>query len=237
MAMEEVPSTEDELLMRYYDGELSPAEAADVHARLERDPAARAAVQAMAGLSELLREAMAAEPEGAERAAADDALRGLYARVQMGVRSATVEASTGSAGTSEPAAEDTSEVPRASAPRLRALPGGTAPADARGERRRRAAMFMVAGGFVAAAAAVALGVVVATGSGDRAGGDEGVARRVSGDLTRGLEPEATALVPGGSEVLEVQYGDGTAATQFTVETGDTPVAVIWINDEAPPGNP
>lgn len=223
--MEEVPSPEDELLMRYYDGELSPSEQAEVRARLERDPAARAALAAMSTVSSLVREAVAAEPAPEE--GADAALRGLYDRVAAGVRAERADGAT----------DRGAEAPRASAPRLRAIPGGLAPADGLVARRRRIAIFAAAGGFVAAAAAVALGVVVATGSGEGGAGDGGVGPSLASGLAQHAGQAAGAFVPGGSEVVEVHYGDGAAATQFTVETGDTPVAVIWINDEAPPETP
>ena len=69
---------EDELLQRYFDGELEPATAATVAQQLERDAAARGRLQALTAL------------RGAIGRAAEDEARGvdfdaLFARIEQGV--------------------------------------------------------------------------------------------------------------------------------------------------------
>jgi anti-sigma factor RsiW len=83
---------------------------------------------------------------------------------------------------------------------------------------------------IAAAAAVVLAVLVGKGGAVVVDPQPGAMAHRTGQ-----EPAQALADARGSEVISADFADGAAGTVFTVEGvgGEAPVAVVWINDEAP----
>lgn len=204
----------DELLMRYFDGDLSEAEAANVAARLESDADMRAKHAALSNLNKAI---------GANTAqvSADVDFDALYARIETGIAA--------DAQQTAPAAD----AERAPAPglfeRLGQFLGGLVEAPGQ--------LWVPAAGL-AAATAVAL---VVSQSGTPSGGDQRSAP--GGDETAKLPepppardnsdipPPPPPVALASSEVVQVDFGDNTG-TVFEIALAEgVSTPVVWINDE------
>lgn len=204
---------EDDKLNLYFDGELPESEAAEVRRLLEESADDRARLEQL----ERLRTYVAL---AAEEMAADVPSDSLFEQVRSGI------ADKRSAGYHEP---------------FRVLPGEKKGDKRAPEPRRHGVESWRVWGPAAAVAAVAAAFLLFIWSGEdpsqtAAGTD--AAQEDQGDATSTeveIEELAVSTIepPQGSEVEEVDFG-GNTGTVFAVqgEAGE-PIAVVWINDEAP----
>jgi anti-sigma factor RsiW len=223
----------DTRLHRYFDGDLSPAEEAEVRRAVEADPVLRAKLDGLREVRDLLRESVSEAVLSAEGVEVpSDA---MWAKVEAGLAAGSaVEVKAA------PAAETREE--KEDRPALRAIAGGAAtatparpaggapgPAAAKAApRRRRPTGFAIASIVLAAAATL---LFLWPGDPGPQPSDR-VAHRDDDDVDPVVEPPPTAEeLVFRTEVLEVDFGDNTGAI-FAVEdeNGDR-YAVVWLADE------
>lgn len=224
--------TTDARLHAYFDGELSPSEAAEVREQLEADPALRAKLGGLGEVRALVRASVA---RAEDEVPSDD----LWARIEARIAEAA------------PAEEADPEPAIAPRPGLRVIPGGVveggspsssdearpgagAPVPLDPHRRRRLVGVVIAG--LALAAAVLLLVLR---PGDPPGGvsPEMVAEvdpsTGDPDVAPEPSPESAEELVFRTEVLEVDFGDNSGAV-FSVEGDDGQrYAVVWLADVQP----
>ncbi len=201
-----------ELLFRFYDGEVTEAERSEVRALLERDPEAERTLRATEALGGLLREALAeASDDEVGELPAEEMFEAIARRLEAEAVAAD-EAGAGHPREVAPALGEPSSAPAgapASRPKLRVVRGG---------RSRWATGAM--GAAVLAAAAAALLVLWPR----RGGRPQGAP-----SLARHGRPAAAAAA--GSQVEEVDFGQN-AGTVFQVQgEAGQPLAVVWIEEE------
>ncbi|MGB0679922.1 MAG: anti-sigma factor family protein [Polyangiales bacterium] len=194
---------QDELLQRYFDGELAPEEHSHVEALVQSTPALQAELEAWQHIRTGLR-AMAGDVAPAVDAEA------LFARIdaELQAESPAVTAAARSApkATQQPPKTRPSRAP-VGRPALTVVQGGGMPV-------RRQHWVGAIATLVAAAAAVMLFI------------RRQPAALPGASATGGV----TATVPRGSEVMEADFG-GSTGTVFAVEgEAGQPIAVVWIDD-------
>jgi hypothetical protein len=219
----------DSQLHRYFDGDLSPEEAAEVRRQLEADPALAAKVQGLAELRGIVHAALSPAGERLDEAVPSD---DLWARIEGAISQPDVGTPAAAPPTREPA-----EAP-SERPALRVLPGGGGggrtsspdPAVVREARRRRIAGIVVAG--LALAAAVLL-IVLRPGESPTPGGGPIAQVEPGGADPTPETPETVEDQVFRTEVLEVDFGENSGAI-FAVE-GDAGerYAVVWLADVQP----
>lgn len=209
---------DEALLHRHADGDLSPAETAELDAQLADSPTARAQYDGILRLRRLM------EASGAHMAAQVDSDR-LFAAIEAGIEAEAAEAKAAA-----PAAQE------AAHGGLRGLwesfVGGHA--------------WMPAAGMLAAIGAALLTIYSPVdhtqlpSGGVEPPGDEAAALSAdapeapAADTETGTETGATAQPPepsAGSEVVQVDFGQ-SAGTVFEIALDDgSSTPVIWINDD------
>lgn len=220
--------TSDARLHAYFDGELSPAEAAEVRERLEADPRLRAKLEGLGEVRALVRASVAP-------ALADVPSDDLWARIEAGIQASEPDIQAGTeAGTKKPAGE--------ARPGLRVIDGGgsareRSPGPPRRSaddpnRGRRVAGVVIAG--LALAAAVLL-LVLRPGEPAPGASPEQIATGGGNALPvpGSAEPESAEELVFRTEVLEVDFGSNSGAV-FSVEGDDGErYAVVWLADVQP----
>lgn len=195
------PQLDDDKLQRYFDGELRESEADEIRRAIEDSDEEQARLRQLERLRELMRLA-------ADDTAVDLGSDELYAQVREGIDRQK------RAGFGEG---------------LRAVEGGKSGEPQKKTPRRGA---WIAGTAIAAAAAVAIVVMTRPGEPEQpeVARTEAPTRSTSPD--KAASPSSVQIeAPGGSEVVEVDFGKNTG-TVFEVQ-GDAgeAIAVVWINDE------
>ena len=198
----------DRELMRFYDGELSPAEQALVRQRLERDAGARSKLRALEQTGELVRDWAEARSEGFD--VAD----------QVMTRLESASLAEGERPQTRPSAS---------------LAEGERPRTLR--RSRLLELWLPAAAAVALAAAVLLLVIGRSAPVSFVGGAPAPPfdRPAAGSALSPLAPKTAAILPvrePSVAIESVDFGE-KQGTIFMVggESGETPV--IWLSDPAP----
>ncbi|MEM9192371.1 MAG: hypothetical protein AAGF12_24565 [Myxococcota bacterium] len=215
---------EDDKLQRYFDGDLSPAEAEDVKAAIAGSEDEQRRLEALDVLNQHLSLA-------ADAMAADLDSDALFGRIEAGLADAE-EDPTGIedllTSVDDRAADETPEKAAAERPKFEVISGG-APAERSTPARPEGwkIWIPVAGGLAAAAV-----VLFAILSGPEPS-DEMATNTSPNPTAVTVEESGMTIVeaPQGSEVVEVDFGDN-AGTVFEVEgEAGEPIAVVWISDD------
>lgn len=196
------PQLDDDKLQRYFDDELPESEAEKIRRAIEESDEERARLQQLERLRELMRMA-------ADDAAFDIGSDELYAKVREGIDRHK------RAGFGEG---------------LRAVEGGKSGEPRRKTPPRRGAW--IAGTALAAAAAVAIVVMARPGEPEQSEVARTEVPAETAPTDKATTPSSVEIeAPGGSEVVEVDFGKNTG-TVFEVpgDAGEA-IAVVWIDDE------
>jgi hypothetical protein len=204
---------EDELLMRYFDGELAGEQLAEVEARLQRDPDFAARLTALGNLQR----AVMASAEHAGEGVDFDALFGrIEARVAQDAQDEAAQATP--------------------------LPSGGLGQWLRELLQHPAQLFVPAAGLAAAAAVIFVVARSGPDAGGTGPGGEGRPQartepRMERDTREVVSPEVEPvdrkerMALASSEVVSVDFGDNTG-TVFEIALAEgVSTPVVWINDE------
>lgn len=231
-------STHDTRLHRYFDGDLSAEEAAEVRRALDADPALRAKLDGLREVRAVVRESVAADLR-AEPVPSED----LWARIEGSLDAPAGAVGAGALDAPTAARAEGLDAPakrEGDRPGLRVVDGGAprAPAAAPSAELRRRRIAGIVVGALALAAAVLL-IVLRPGE-----PDPGQGPVAEGSEERPLQPGEVEPAPGEqattaaeevarTEVLEVDFGDNSGAI-FSVEGDDGErYAVVWLADVQP----